>query len=192
MTTRKDVTFIRVNGRIIPIRRKDAGIGAAEVAASAAVAAGSGHAAAKMLSKSHRFFRSSSRYRAFSKINTLPVHAAMRTVAAKHFVKGLRFAARSKWTILAGVAVSAALAGAASDRLAPKADAHKKALFSIAAPVIAVLAFNRRTALAHVALRSPLKDSIKNAFAAYAARGRTRTREAVNLFRKNKQLKLDL
>lgn len=192
MSKRKDVIFVRINGRVVPIKRREAAIGAAEVGAAGAVSYGSGRAAAKLLKKSNEFYRSSALQRGFSKAGTSSVHAGLRTAAAKNFIRGRKFAFRSKWTLLGGAALSGLLAGAAADRVAPKADPEKKALFATAAPILAGLVFNKSTKLARIALRAPFRESVKGAFAAYSKRGQEKTRRLANFLAKRpKQMKLD-
>lgn len=146
-----EVTFIRRNGKIIPIRRKkkkedNKAKASLKAAGSAAVLAGSVGASAKQVQKSRPLFREAAQMRGISKLAKLGSEKRSEFISrsARAKVKALKFQSRGRGILAIGSLASSLLAGSAAADLVEGDRADEVATFvSSAVPFLGALAFRR-------------------------------------------------
>lgn len=145
-----EVKFIRVNGRIVPIKKKkDANNkkAAAKGAASAVVLAGSAKASSDMVKKSRPNFVKSAQLRGASKLAGKGTKLRNKLIrkAAESKIKGLRFQSRAGIVLGLGTAISSIFASSAGADIFDdnKSGDEITAFATSAIPFIGALAFRK-------------------------------------------------
>lgn len=193
-----DLVFRRINGRIIPIKRKDLSLsgdhkkGVAITAGGGAVAIASGFAAAKIVRKATFSYRRSASLRGASLLamKGSAKRSSLITAAAAAKVVGKKLSNRGFGLLLAGTTIGAGLASyGVSKALGNKSSKERKvAIGGTVASVVAglgIASFGRMTKMSalsrFVKVTNP-KQTINKAFDIYSKEGAKKTLHTIKKF----------
>lgn len=194
MPRSSEVTFVRINGRVIPIKKRKLQAASA-FGAAAILTTGGGLVAADMVKKANFAYGKSANLRGASKLvfsKAAPKYMSLIRESAALRIQGKAFARKGFGALAFGTATAAALASLGIKKLASKKDSDeevmtKAATASAVAAGIGLAIFGRKTkltGLVKLAKRSNPNKPVSELFGMWSRHGRKRTMATINKYGK--------
>jgi hypothetical protein len=186
------VKFVRIKGRIVPIKEKDTRAkGYAQLAAGAGISVASGVHAGKILRKATGAFSHSAKVRGASKLvmgKKSTTYLKLIKEAATYKTLGKSLTKKSSAALFIGTTVGGVLGSIGANNILKKGHSDERALkveaIGVGIGTIGLLPFGKAAKLSKLGRFIGKKTSVKDAFNAYKASGMRKTSDTINKFSK--------